>query len=55
MAYAWPDDISDIDMVECDCCGKLVPVEDIIHIRMPNAAGCETFSCEACCEKAKIW
>ena len=36
-------------MVECDCCGREVPEDEINHIRLPNNAGIETYACNECC------
>jgi hypothetical protein len=41
----------DDEMAQCDCCGKMFPREEIHFIRLPNAAGCETYACSKCCDR----
>lgn len=43
--------MTDANLVQCDCCGRMVEEDDIAFIRYDafgNAAGCDTYACRSC-------
>ena len=44
------------ELMQCDCCGEMKPIDDIDFIpsgARGNSAGCDTYQCQECYEKAK--
>lgn len=40
------------ELGQCDCCGKMFPVDNLHFIRFDapgNSAGCDTTACSKCC------
>ena len=47
-----PEEDDEPEVYQCDCCGRMVPVDELTHIRHDapgNSAGCDTSACEQCC------
>lgn len=44
------------ELMQCDCCGEMVPVDEIDFIEagaLGNSAGCDTYQCQGCYERAR--